>query len=212
MVEIHGRYGSYRAAGIARARAEGSDISLAQSRRAAGGNTTPTALVGIPVLLALALIVTCWPAAVVYVVSRHTRRPDHGWTASLAMWTWALGLTALWLLMLAWGYWRWRTSALRTRRILLAQRRTAVTHIGEIMADVAHAFDWFEVVLRQDGHHEHLTVHRRDGTAEVIDPWPAELAEEVVRLGATYTPSTTRSLEIHALSDGEIIGNLHLAD
>ena len=201
--DFRGRYSSFRAAGVAKSRAEGVPISLDRARRSAGGTAIPAAAFGVIVLIAL----LGWPFVLTTTVYAHAAGSTT-WSVERIM----FGVLAVlaWIAVLLAVRSGWQRTSLAQRRQAKGLRDRALMRLGEAAADAAGAFNWDEIVLR-DGAPERTpagTVLRNAGqeplprTAHVDAAW-AELAAATGRPAATV---------VHVLPNGEIWGGTTPAD
>ncbi|MDQ2838643.1 MAG: hypothetical protein M3Y89_14710 [Actinomycetota bacterium] len=111
-----------------------------------------------------------------------------------------------WLAAVGLAYFGWQRSTTARRRAVRSAARRAVSLLGESMADCAGAFDWHELILRLDSHHQILTAHRRDGSGDAIEAWTVELHDACREFERRLTAfvGAWSAAEVHAQRDGEV--------
>lgn len=196
-IELRGRYSSFRAAGVAKSRAEGVPITLDRARRSAGGSGIPAALLGTLAMVAF----IGWPFALTAAIYAH-EADSYEWSAPRI----SFGLMAVgsWLAVVIAIRWTWRRTSVAHQREEDGRRDRALTRLGEAAADAAGAFDWDEILLRDSPVGGPMGIvlrsaalHELPMTEHVQAAW-SELA------AAIGEPVTT---VVHVLNSGEIWGS-----
>lgn len=195
--EFRGRFSSFRAAEVAKSRAEGVPITLQLARRSAGGSAVFAAVLGVVGLIAF----IGWPFALTTAIYAH-EADSYDWTAPRI----GLGLMAVgsWVTVVAALRWGWNRTSLARRRQASGLRDRALTRLGEAAADAAGAFDWDEIVLRDGTAAGPAGAVLRPAASEQLH-WTAHVDRAWSELtGAIGDPTSTI---VRVMNNGEIVAS-----